>query len=124
MRPQTVLASETIFKSAMSPVLIWMHCIICAGGENLTCNCGYERGYSVLQVIEAVKTISGVDFPVKTCGRRAGDPAVIVASNALIKSKLGWNPKHDDLNEIIHQALDWERYLVSRYLNAWSSMRT
>jgi UDP-glucose 4-epimerase len=84
-----------------------------AGGENLTCNCGYERGYSVLQVIEAVKTISGVDFPVKTCGRRAGDPAVIVASNALIKSKLGWNPKHDDLNEIIHQALDWERYLVS-----------
>jgi len=84
-----------------------------AGGENLTCNCGYERGYSVLQVIEAVKTISGVDFPVKTCGRRAGDPAVIVASNALIKSKLGWNPKHDDLHEIIHQALDWERYLVS-----------
>src|SRR3954466_6960865 len=82
-------------------------------GENLTCNCGYERGYSVLQVIAAVKTISGVDFPVKTCGRRAGDPAVIVASNALIKSKLGWNPKHDDLNEIIHQALDWERYLVS-----------
>ena len=84
-----------------------------AGGENLICNCGYERGYSVLQVIEAVKNVSGVDFPVKICGRRAGDPAAIVASNARIKSTLGWNPKHDDLNEIIHQALDWERYLVS-----------
>jgi len=94
-----------------------------AGGENLTCNCGYERGYSVLQVIEAVKTISGVDFPVKTCGPRAGDPAVIVASNALIKSKLGWNPKHDDLNEIIHQALDWERYLVSSNEKRWSHER-
>jgi UDP-glucose 4-epimerase len=84
-----------------------------AGGENLTCNCGYQRGYSVLQVIGAVKTISGVDFAVKNCGRRAGDPAAIVAGNALIKSTLEWNPKYDDLNEIIHQALDWERYLVS-----------
>ena len=55
------------------------------GGENLDCNCGYERGYSVLEVVETVKKVSGVDFPVKISGRRPGDPAAIVAANERIR---------------------------------------
>jgi len=82
-----------------------------AGGENITCNCGYARGYSVLEVIDVVKKVSGVDFPVKISGRRPGDPAAIVAANDKIKSALGWTPKYDDLEQIVRQALDWERRL-------------
>ncbi|MCC2100519.1 MAG: UDP-glucose 4-epimerase GalE, partial [Hyphomicrobiales bacterium] len=81
------------------------------GGGSLVCNVGYQRGYSVLEVIDVVKKISGVDFPVKIVGRRPGDPAAIVASNERIRTKLGWTPRHDNLEEIVRQALDWERRL-------------
>ena len=81
------------------------------GGDSLVCNVGYQRGYSVLEVIDVVKKVSGVDFPVKIVGRRPGDPAAIVASNERIRTKLGWTPQHDNLEEIVRQALDWERRL-------------
>jgi UDP-glucose 4-epimerase len=82
-----------------------------AGGASLTCNCGYKRGYSVLEVVETVKKVSGVDFPVKISGRRAGDPAAIVAANERAREKLGWTPVHDNLEEIVRQALAWEKRL-------------
>jgi UDP-glucose 4-epimerase len=82
-----------------------------AGGGNLTCNVGYARGYSVLDVIDVVKKVSGVDFPVRRSGRRPGDPAAIVAANDRIRAELGWTPQHDNLSEIVRQALDWERRL-------------
>ena len=85
-----------------------------SGGESLTCNCGYQRGYSVLEVINVVKEVSGVDFPVKISDRRPGDPAVIVAGNTLVREKLGWKPNHEDLQGIVKQALDWERRLSNR----------
>ena len=85
-----------------------------AGGANLTLNCGYGRGYSVLEVIETVKKVSGVDFAVKLSPRRAGDPAAIVAGADRIRAEIGWKPKHDDLAAIVHQALDWERKLAAR----------
>ncbi|VTZ26617.1 UDP-glucose 4-epimerase [Methylocella tundrae] len=85
-----------------------------AGGESLTCNCGYGRGLSVLEVIDVVKKVSGVDFEVRRKGRRAGDPASLVAGAERIRTELGWSPKHDDLNEIVRQALDWERRLHNR----------
>jgi UDP-glucose 4-epimerase len=84
------------------------------GGKSLVCNCGYKRGFSVLEVIETVKRVSGVDFPVEISGRRPGDPAAIVADNARIKSVLGWEPKYDDLEQIVRQALDWEKGLATR----------
>ncbi|MFN3891685.1 MAG: UDP-glucose 4-epimerase GalE [Beijerinckiaceae bacterium] len=84
------------------------------GGESLTCNVGYQRGYSVLEVVRLVKEISGVDFPVKISGRRPGDVGAIVAANGRIRSELGWTPKHDDLRSILQQALDWERRLHNR----------
>jgi UDP-glucose 4-epimerase len=84
------------------------------GGGNLTCNCGYARGFSVLEVIETVKNVSGIDFKVETAARRPGDPAAIVADNARIRSTLNWTPKYADLEGIVRQALDWERRLHNR----------
>ncbi|KUL92835.1 UDP-glucose 4-epimerase [Bosea sp. WAO] len=85
-----------------------------AGGDSLTLNCGYGRGYSVKQVVEVVKKVSGVDFPVKLSPRRAGDPASLVAGADRIRSELGWQPQHDDLEEIVTQALAWEESLRKR----------
>ena len=84
------------------------------GGESLTLNCGYGRGYSVKEVTEVVKQVSGVDFPVKLSPRRAGDPAALVAKADRIRTELGWTPEHDDLEEIVRQALDWEERLKMR----------
>ena len=86
------------------------------GGGSLACNCGYARGFSVLEVIEAVKRVSGVDFPVEISGRRAGDAAAIVAANDRIRAALGWKPLHDDLEAMVRQALEWERGLAARKL--------
>ncbi|MCG6205627.1 UDP-glucose 4-epimerase GalE [Rhodopseudomonas sp. HC1] len=82
-----------------------------AGQPSITCNIGYAAGYSVLEVIEVVKRVSGVDFPVRLEGRRAGDPAVLVASNDSAKTQLGWTPRYDDLETIVRHALAWERQL-------------
>jgi UDP-glucose 4-epimerase len=84
---------------------------LCAGGASAVFNCGYSKGYSVLQVIDAVKRVSGVDFEVRLSARRAGDPASIVAGSERIRADLGWVPEHDDLDRIVAQALDWERKL-------------
>lgn len=85
-----------------------------AGGASLTCNCGYGRGFSVLEVVEVVKKVSGVDFPVRIKGRRPGDPASLIAGADRVRSELGWTPKHDALEEIVEQALSWERRLHNR----------
>jgi UDP-glucose 4-epimerase len=85
-----------------------------AGGASLTCNCGYGRGYSVKEVIDVVKRVSGVDFKVNLAGRRPGDPAAIIARADLIRRELGWAPRRDDLEAIVGQALDWERRLHNR----------
>jgi len=83
------------------------------GGDCAILNCGYGHGASVLEVVEVVKRISGVDFEVRLGPRRPGDPARLVAEVDRIRS-LGWQPKHDDLAEIVDQALRWERTLMGR----------
>ena len=79
------------------------------GGASVTLNCGYGRGFSVLEVIDTVKRASGVDFKVVTSGRRPGDPAAIVADSKRIRALLGWTPQLDDLETIVAHALKWER---------------
>ena len=81
------------------------------GGASNIYNCGYSKGFSVHEVIAAVKQASGVDFDVRLSPRRAGDPAAIVAASAKIRSELGWKPEHDDLARIVTQALAWEKNL-------------
>jgi UDP-glucose 4-epimerase len=84
------------------------------GGESLTLNCGYGRGFSVLQVIEAMRHESGNDFPVELAARRPGDPAEIVASPERMRNLLGWRPQWDDLSLIVRHALAWERKLSAQ----------
>ena len=84
------------------------------GGESVTLNLGYGRGSSVLEVVEAVKRISGVDFPVAMAGRRPGDAAAVVASPARARAVLGWQPRFDDLDTIVRHALAWGRILAAR----------
>jgi len=84
------------------------------GGESLVANCGYGQGFSVLEVIDTVKRVSGNDFPVEYGSRRPGDPSAIVASPALITSRLGWVPRHADLGGIVESALAWEEALGRR----------
>jgi len=83
-------------------------------GQSLTLNCGYGHGFSVLEVIETVKRISGVDFKVELAARRPGDPAQIVAQSDRARSILGWQPQFDDLVTIAQHALAWERKLMQR----------
>src|ERR1700688_4809055 len=85
-----------------------------SGAPSLTLNCGYGHGFSVLEVIEAVKRVSGMDFKVDIVSRRPGDPAPIVAHSERARSKLGWQPRYDDLSTIVRDALNWERELVTR----------
>lgn len=81
------------------------------GGESVILNCGYGKGFSVLDVIEAVKRASGVDFTVRYVPRRPGDPAALVAGAGRIHDVLGWEPRLDDLDTIVEGALSWEKQL-------------
>jgi UDP-glucose 4-epimerase len=85
-----------------------------AGGKSLVANCGYGRGYSVLEVLDTVKRVSGRDFTVILGPRRPGDAVAIVASPALIMAEFNWKPRHDDLTEIVGSALAWETALGRR----------
>lgn len=82
-----------------------------SGEKNLICNVGYQVGYSVLDVIRTVKKISSSNFKIRLCPRRNGDVASIIASNDLVKSALGWEPKHNDLECIVRDAYNWEKKL-------------
>jgi len=84
------------------------------GGDSQVMNCGYGAGYSVLEVIETVKRVSGVNFPVEIAPARAGDPAAIVASADKIRATLGWQPRQADLETIVRHALAWEQKLPAR----------
>jgi UDP-glucose 4-epimerase len=84
-----------------------------AGGASDTFNCGYGRGFSVLEVVEAVKRAAGHSFDVRLGARRAGDPARIVAASEKIRHNLGWVPAYADLDVIVRQALQWEDRLAA-----------
>jgi len=79
-----------------------------AGGGSVTLNCGYGRGASVREVIDAVKEVSGVDFEVHETDRRPGDPAAIIANADRLKLEFGWTPRYADLTKIVSSAWAWE----------------
>lgn len=72
-------------------------------------NCGYGKGSSVREVIDVIKKVTGVDFPVREVGRRTGDPDFLVSVPDKIKEVLGWKPQYDDLNVIVKTAYDFEK---------------
>ena len=80
-------------------------------GESHILNCGYGRGFSVLEVLDAVDRVTNVTIARQMEGRRAGDPAALVADNQAILATLPWRPERDDLDTIVRDALAWERKL-------------
>lgn len=84
------------------------------GGASATFNCGYGRGASVLEVIDAVRRASRREFPVEIGGRRPGDPASLVANVDRIRKTLDWRPQFQDLDTIVTHALNWERRLPGK----------
>lgn len=79
------------------------------GGKTDIFNCGYGEGYSVKQVVEAVKRVSGVDFLTEIVGRRAGDAASLVANSSKVRQSFNWKPKRNDLELICRSAYLWEK---------------
>ena len=84
------------------------------GGESGVFNCGYGKGYSVLEVIRAVEKAHGGPITANRVPRRPGDPAAIIAGAERVKTILGWKPKHNDLDVIVASALAWEKHLQRR----------
>jgi len=87
-----------------------------SGGESLVVNCGYGHGYSVSEVIDTVRKVSGRPIATRIAPRREGDPAVIVADSTRIRSRLQWQPRYDDLATIVEHTLRWESMLRERNL--------
>jgi UDP-glucose 4-epimerase len=83
-----------------------------AGGASTTLNCGYGRGYSVLQTIEAVRRVSGRNFAVQVSERRPGDIMTMIADTGRIRATLDWFPQYDNLDTIAAHALAWEEKLL------------
>ena len=81
------------------------------GGASATLNCGYGRGYSVLETIAAVRRVAGRNFAVQHAARRPGDIMTMVADTGRIRSTLDWTPQYDDLDTIAAHALAWEEKL-------------
>ena len=77
--------------------------------DRLIYNLGNGRGFSVREVIEIARKVTGHEIPAVDSRRRAGDPAVLVASSQKIRSELGWSPKYPDLESIVRSAWDWRR---------------
>jgi UDP-glucose 4-epimerase len=85
------------------------------GGASTTLNCGYGRGYSVLETIDAVRRVSGRSFAVQYAPRRPGDIMTMVADTSRIRSTLDWNPQYEDLETIAAHALAWEEKLYGEH---------
>ena len=88
--------------------LLALNCLI-KTGETTIMNCGYGHGYSVREVVAAVRKVTGIGFSVEETGRRAGDPPALVADSGLLRRLTGWQPQYNDLEFIIRTAWDWER---------------
>src|SRR3990167_2660226 len=85
-----------------------------SGGSSTVLNCGYGRGYSVLEVVKAVEKITAQKLPVQYLPRRAGDPASVIASADKIKKILVWQPQYNNLDKIVTDSYYWEKQLLQQ----------
>jgi len=89
-----------------------LEALIADPARSLTMNCGYGRGFSVTEVLDAVDRVTNRPLVRRMQGRRAGDPDSLISDPARLKTTLGWQPQHADLDTIITHALAWERKLA------------
>lgn len=85
------------------------------GGESRVFNLGSGNGFSVKDIIDTAKNVTGINIPVEYGERRNGDPSTLIASSDCIKDILGWNPKHSELSQIISDAWRWHRLHPNGY---------
>jgi len=78
------------------------------GGRPLTLIWGYSGGFSVREVIDVAREVSGQTLEVREAPRRVGDPAELIADATKIKAAFNWKPKHNDLKEIVATAFEWK----------------
>ncbi|WP_120716826.1 UDP-glucose 4-epimerase GalE [Tsuneonella amylolytica] len=88
-----------------------LQALVAEPGRSLQMNCGYGRGFSVMEVLDAVDRVTNMAIDRRIEGRRAGDPGALVSDNARIMATLPWEPKYADLDTIVAHALAWERKL-------------
>ena len=91
-----------------------LEALIADPARNHLLNCGYGRGFSVLEVLDAVDRVTGGALDRRMKPRRAGDPDTLVSDNRAIVDRFGWRPRYDDLDTIVTHALAWERKLAER----------
>jgi len=84
-----------------------------AGGKPVTLNVGYGHGYSVREVLRMVEHVGAQPLVIREEARRVGDPAYLVARADRIRTELGWQPKYDNLEQIVAHSLAWERKLLA-----------
>ena len=94
--------------------LAWAHLLaldhVIEGGKSAAFNCGHGHGFSVKEVIETAKKVTGTDLKVEDDLRRAGDPPSLIADSSKLRSVTGWQPEHDDLQFIVQDSWEWERH--------------
>jgi UDP-glucose 4-epimerase len=83
------------------------------GDGSATYNLGNSTGYSVKQIIEAARRITGHPIPAVMADRRAGDPAILIADSAQIRAELGWQPRYENIEDIIRSAWAWHQQEAS-----------
>ena len=86
--------------------------------EQLICNLGSGEGFSVREIVDLARKVTGHEIPVRECPRRAGDPAALIASSDKIRRVLGWSPQYSDVESIIASAWQWHRSHPHGYRNA------
>lgn len=91
-----------------------LEALIAEPARSLTMNCGYGRGFSVLEVLDAVDRLTNATIDRRMAPRRAGDPARLVSDPGRIRATLPWTPQHANLETIVTHALAWERKLQER----------
>jgi UDP-glucose 4-epimerase len=91
-----------------------LNALIASPSVSHTFNCGYGRGFSVLEVLDSVDRVAGVSLTRCVKPRRAGDPATLIADNRRILARLPWRPAYEELDTMVRHALEWERHLMDR----------
>ena len=100
---------DYIHVSDLAKAHILAYDYLAKGGENNVFNLGNGVGFTVSEVIETARKVTGHPIPAKVCPRRAGDPSTLIASSKKAKEVLGWNPTMDDLSTIIETAWNWHK---------------
>lgn len=103
-----------VYDLALAHVAAWKY--LQDGGSSEVFNLGYGHGYTVREILDTVKKVSGVDFPVEEVARRPGDAEAIYADTAKAQKLLKWTPRYDDIEEICRTALAWESEMRAKGL--------